>query len=90
MALKGKFYKVGNRSYGRNETSPSRCNHSRKDESFRVGRPPRNRCMVSCWREVCRTYVHDQDPKGSSCGSAVAVRLGLCVAALGTEVRLVI
>jgi amidase len=31
-------------------------------------------------------YVDNQDPQGSSCGSAVAVRLGLCTAAIGTEV----
>lgn len=32
-------------------------------------------------------YIEEQDPGGSSSGSAVAVALGLCPAALGTEVR---
>lgn len=33
-------------------------------------------------------YHEEQDPSGSSSGSAVAASLGLCAAALGTEVRL--
>ena len=33
-------------------------------------------------------YYHNSSPAGSSSGSAVAVALGLSVAALGTDVRL--
>jgi amidase len=33
-------------------------------------------------------HIEEQDPGGSSSGSAVAVALGLCPAALGTEVRI--
>lgn len=32
-------------------------------------------------------YIPNSDPSGSSSGSAVATALGLCFAALGTEVR---
>lgn len=35
-------------------------------------------------------YYPDSSPSGSSSGSAVAVALGLSVAALGTEVRLLL
>lgn len=47
--------------------------------------------IPSGWSAVggqCRgAYVQDQDPSGSSAGSAVATALGLAAAALGTEVR---
>lgn len=33
------------------------------------------------------TYYENANPEGSSAGSAVATALGLCIAALGTEVR---
>lgn len=36
--------------------------------------------------QVTAAYYPDQDPSGSSSGSGVAADLGLCLAALGTDV----